>query len=224
MKCDLCDKEATVHELTKKAGQKSEKHLCEECARKQGIVVQPQQQISQLITQLIGNAKPGAQHAQLNPTIQVGACPTCGTTYAQFRHSGLLGCPGCYKVFEAQLGPLLQRAHEGGTHHAGKVPHLAPQPRISPPPVMGPPVPPPRQQPISGPVPKPSSPGHVPAPPSEAARAEKIKRLRAQLNDAVAAEQYEKAAKCRDELARLESPAHESTGQRKPSPGGKPTP
>ena len=25
-----------------------------------------------------------------------------GTTYAQFRHSGLLGCPACYRVFEAQ--------------------------------------------------------------------------------------------------------------------------
>jgi protein arginine kinase activator len=223
VKCDLCDKEATVHELTKKAGQKSEKHLCEECARKQGIVVQPQQQISQLITQLIGSSKPGSPQAQLNPTIQVGACPTCGTTYAQFRHSGLLGCPACYKVFEAQLGPLLQRAHEGGTHHAGKVPHLAPQSRISPVPVMGPPTPPPpRQHPVAAPVPKPVALGPAsppPGPSAEAVRAEKIKRLRAQLTDAVASEQYEKAAKYRDELARLES-----EDKPKPSPGGHATP
>ncbi len=217
-----------MHELVKKAGQKTEKHFCEECARKQGIVVQPQQQISQLITQLIGSSKPGAPAAQLNPTIQVGACPTCGTTYAQFRHSGLLGCPACYQVFEAQLGPLLQRAHEGGTHHAGKVPQLPPQPHVPQAPVAGP-LASPRPQPIATPVAKPATPPHPTAPSPqlvEAARADKIKRLKAQLNEAVAAEQYEKAATIRDELAKLDPPTNGGTPApvRKQSPGGKPTP
>lgn len=221
MKCDLCDKEATVHEWTKKAGQKVEKHLCEECARKQGVAIQPQQQISQLITQLISGAKPGAQQpAQLNPTVQVGACPTCGTTYAQFRHSGLLGCPGCYQTFESQLGPLLQRAHEGGTHHAGKVPHLAKQPAAPPPPPRAPAA---QASPARPMVPQPAAaaPAPAPAPSTEAVRAERIKRLRAQLNEAVAAEQYEKAAKIRDELAKLE--AHQPRPP-SPSPGAKPNP
>jgi protein arginine kinase activator len=231
VKCDLCDKEATVHELVKKAGQKTEKHFCEECARKQGIVVQPQQQISQLITQLIGSSKPGAAAAQLNPTVQVGACPTCGTTYAQFRHSGLLGCPACYHVFEAQLGPLLQRAHEGGTHHSGKVPQLSAEASMPQAPVAGPSPSPqtPRPQPIAVPVAKPSAPVYPSAPSPqlvEAARVDKIKRLKAQLNEAVAAEQYEKAATIRDELAKLEPPPQggPTVPARKQSPGGKPTP
>lgn len=213
MKCDLCDREATVHEWAKKAGQKFEKHLCEECARKQGVAIQPQQQISQLITHLIAGAKPGMPQAQLNPTVQVGACPSCGTTYAQFRHSGLLGCPGCYQAFETQLGPLLQRAHEGGTHHSGKVPYLGNQPA----------APPPRAQPGPRTASRPMVPKPVagPAAPSEAAvRAEKIKRLRAQLKEAVATEQYEKAARLRDELAKLEG----AQPPRSPSPGGNPTP
>jgi protein-arginine kinase activator protein McsA len=50
------------------------------------------------------------------------ACPRCGLTFGQFRQSGLMGCPACYDAFEGPLGPLLQRAHEGGTHHSGKIP------------------------------------------------------------------------------------------------------
>jgi protein arginine kinase activator len=199
VKCDLCDKEATVHELTKKAGQKVEKHLCEECARKQGLVIQPQQQITQLITQLIGSAKPGTPQAALTPTVQVGACPGCSTTYAQFRHSGLLGCPDCYKAFEAQLGPLLQRAHEGGTHHTGKTPAIGPV------------------APASGAPPKPSAP--QPDPHADAMRATRIKQLREELAGAIAAEQYEKAATLRDEIAALDRPARPHQA---PSPGGKP--
>lgn len=190
MKCDQCDNEATVHEWTKKAGQKIEKHLCEECARKQGVAIQPQQQISQLITQLIGNAKPGGSAPVMQPNVQVGACPVCSTTYAQFRHSGLLGCPACYKVFETQLGPLLQRAHEGGTHHTGKSPKGEPGQAV---PVMGPPAPQPDAE-------------HA----RQAAeaelrlRTEQIKRLREELAQAIAAEEYEKAAGLRDALNLLD--------------------
>ncbi len=37
VKCDQCDKEATVHEVTVRQGAKVEKHLCEACAAKLGI-------------------------------------------------------------------------------------------------------------------------------------------------------------------------------------------
>ena len=43
-------------------------------------------------------------------------------TWAEFRQSGLLGCAHDYTLFEKDLTPLLQRAHEGATHHVGKVP------------------------------------------------------------------------------------------------------
>jgi protein arginine kinase activator len=210
VKCDQCDNEATVHEWTKKAGQKVEKHLCEECARKQGVAIQPQQQISQLITQLIGNAKPGTPAAAINPTIQVGACATCGTTYAQFRHSGLLGCPACYAVFEAQLGPLLQRAHEGGTHHTGKTPSTATA--------------------CAAPPPEKTK---VQADAMMREREDRLKRLREQLAEAVAAEQYERAATIRDELSALEctggsggiggSGEGGGTRQQAPSQGARPS-
>ncbi len=50
------------------------------------------------------------------------ACEHCGITWAEFRQSGLLGCEHDYALFEKDLSPLLQRAHEGATHHVGKVP------------------------------------------------------------------------------------------------------
>ena len=37
------------------------------------------------------------------------ACPVCGRTYGQFASTLILGCPHCYKFFEAELSPLIKR-------------------------------------------------------------------------------------------------------------------
>jgi len=55
-------------------------------------------------------------------TVPADQCPVCGLTWAQFRKSGLMGCPHDYALFDAKLQPLLARAQEGATQHAGKVP------------------------------------------------------------------------------------------------------
>jgi len=52
-------------------------------------------------------------------------CEHCGITWAEFRQHGLFGCEHDYDLFEKDLSPLLQRAHEGATHHTGKVPTRA---------------------------------------------------------------------------------------------------
>ncbi len=177
MKCDNCDKDATVHEVTIKAGAKVEKHLCEQCARQAGMAVQSHTPITQLLTKYITTQAQGPAAQAAGAAI---ACPACSTTYAQFRSTGLLGCPDCYTAMEAQLGPILQRAHDGATHHVGKTPHrttLAP----AAPPDQGASPPPARDDLIA-----------------------RIQTLRKQLAEAVAAEQYERAAMLRDELARAE--------------------
>lgn len=114
-KCDRCENEATVHEVMIRNGQKVEKHLCENCAREEGIAVQQHAPVSELITKFVMAQAGGAQ-------TKAGACPECGMSFTEFRSSGMLGCPECYKEFENQLGPLIERAHEGGTHHVGKAP------------------------------------------------------------------------------------------------------
>ncbi len=117
MKCDNCNKPATVHLTEIKAGKKLEKHLCEQCAaQNEGFPVKPHTPINELLTNFV-LAHSGTQKEQV-----AEGCPHCGITWAEFRQSGLLGCEHDYGAFEKDLTPLLQRAHEGATHHVGKVP------------------------------------------------------------------------------------------------------
>ena len=64
-----------------------------------------------------------------NPRVEVvkqsPACGACGTTFAKFRQTGLLGCAQCYFAFEDRLAPLIERAHEGASQHVGKTPRRA---------------------------------------------------------------------------------------------------
>ncbi len=116
MKCDNCSKTATIHLTEIKGGKKIEKHLCESCANQTGDVpVKAHTPINELLTQFV-MAHSGVQKEA------GGACEHCGITWAEFRQAGLLGCAHDYNLFEKELTPLLQRAHEGATHHLGKVP------------------------------------------------------------------------------------------------------
>lgn len=168
MRCDRCDNEATVHEVTVVGGKRVEKHLCESCAREDGLTVQPTEPISALLSKFI--MAPGlAQQASGTPKKSgepaAPTCSECGMTWMEFRKSGLLGCAHCYEAFESRLAPLIERAQEGATHHVGKAPRgsagLADHQRT-------------------------------------------IRALRAELAEAIEAEQYEHAAQLRDSITQLE--------------------
>lgn len=179
MKCDRCDNEATVHEVTIRNAKKVERHLCENCAREQGIDAQSQAQLGELITKYVmaqGQGKVAAPKAR-----EGLACPACHLSFAEFRKTGLLGCAECYKAFEAKLAPLLERAHGGASHHVGKVPRRA----------------------LGSGRPGGSATARSAALAAASDRAQRLALLRKQLEDAVSAEQYERAAKIRDDLRRM---------------------
>ncbi len=117
-KCDKCDKPATVFLTEIIDGNKIEKHLCEDCAAAEGITIKASIPISQLLEDFILQSSDGEQMGQLR-------CDVCGLTLSEFRNQGVLGCPNDYEAFKVALEPLLERAHEGATHHIGKVPHRA---------------------------------------------------------------------------------------------------
>jgi len=48
-------------------------------------------------------------------------CPRCGFSQADFKKSGRLGCPECYRTFADGLEGLLKSMHKG-TRHVGKAP------------------------------------------------------------------------------------------------------
>jgi len=95
-----------------------ERHLCDECAAKEGLTFQTPETttaiLQEFLKQKIGIASVGDV-----------ACPECGLTLREFHNRGLLGCPNDYKVFEDVLSQIIERAHEGADHHIGKVPRGA---------------------------------------------------------------------------------------------------
>lgn len=194
MKCQQCSvNEATVHEVRIKDGKRHEKHLCESCAKAEGVAPGEQAHVSvtDLLTQYITAQTQAASDAAAGVAVPVAptrgstVCAGCQTTYNQFRQSGLLGCPECYATFEAQLGPLLARAHEGGTHHTGKTPTQGA-----------------RTATAVAPTSATTTTSTAPAPLPLAQRVLNLKKL---LAEALAVEDYKKAAKLRDELAALET-------------------
>jgi protein arginine kinase activator len=118
-KCEICGKLATVHLTEIKSGKKIEKHLCEQCAAKnEGLPIKSHTPINELLTNFV-MAHQGVQN-ELS-----ASCEHCAITWAEFRQTGMLGCAHDYEQFEKDLTPLLQKAHEGATHHTGKVPTRA---------------------------------------------------------------------------------------------------
>ncbi len=168
MKCDNCNKPATVHLTEIRHGKKIEKHLCEQCAaQSEGVPVASKQHtpINELLTNFV------MAHSGMQKELGV-ACEHCGITWAEFRQSGLFGCDRDYDRFEKDLTPLLQRADEGATHHVGKVPHR------------------------TG--------GAAAGLPVKKRKIADVSRLKKDLSQAVETEDYERAAKLRDQIRQAE--------------------
>lgn len=163
-KCDKCDRPATHHSVEIVKGHKIEKHLCDLHAAEEGLAIKAvHTPINELLTNFVKLHSGVAPQSSLELT-----CEECGLTFSQFRESSLMGCPHCYKSFESPLGPLLERAHEGGTHHIGKVPRRAG---------------------------------------AGEQRQAQLMRMRKRLDEAVAGEDYELAARLRDDIRRFEEKA-----------------
>src|SRR5690625_823848 len=115
LKCNLCEKLATVH-LTQIVNNKIHKvDLCESCAQAKGVTDPNGFSLADLFVKSPFENDPAP--GQLR-------CPNCGFTQSDFRKIGRLGCGDCYTVFEALLSPVLQNMHKG-TSHVGKVPEKA---------------------------------------------------------------------------------------------------
>ena len=114
--CCVCkEKPATVH-LTEIKGDKVQKvDLCEGCAKEKGV----NDSSFALADLLLGLG--ASQEIEQSAGGTELKCPQCGFTHADFKKSGRLGCPECYKTFAEGLEGLLKSMHKG-THHAGKVP------------------------------------------------------------------------------------------------------
>jgi protein arginine kinase activator len=161
--CERCKKSQATFHMTNidVSGMKQERHLCERCAIEEGLMQVAKQpvNINDLLESFLASGKAGAS------SLSNLVCEECGITYVEFRNHGLLGCPHDYDRFEEVLVKLLERAHDGATHHTGKAPKSLGAPRSA---------------------------------------LQDVRRLKRRLAEAVAAEDYERAAQLRDQIRQLE--------------------
>jgi protein arginine kinase activator len=124
--CQRCKKQAaTVHLTEIVKGEKRESHLCDGCAHSEGVTAPKPLPVNQIISALVMQKAGAVELANLT-------CPHCKLTFVEFRNTGLLGCPHDYDVFEKALVPLIERSHEGASHHVGKIPRRLDAPRPAP--------------------------------------------------------------------------------------------
>jgi len=163
MICEKCkQRDATVHFKEIKNGIKSEKHLCEECAKGEQSI-----KVDFNIPFSVKDIFPSIMDVDMDNVFTKQSeeiCPNCKSTYNRFKNVGRLGCHVCYEAFREQLFPLIKRI-QGATQHTGKVPKRAGASiRIK----------------------------------------NEIGELKEKLNEAVTKEDFESAARIRDEIKRLE--------------------
>ncbi len=181
MQCDICSKKkATVHLTEIVDEQMSEMHLCEECARNKSAQMEQQFGLGDLLAGLSADVGKGPVKADDKTALK---CSSCGLNYEDFRKFGRLGCGQCYSSFKEHLSGLLRKIH-GSNRHLGKTPFGIQANNEKEAPVVS---------------------ASLPAPePVTLLASENIDDLKKQLHAAIVAEDFEKAAKLRDKIRRME--------------------
>lgn len=162
MLCENCKKRtATYHYMQSINGEKTEKHLCAECAAE--LEQSPDSFEKQLQNEFAGFF--GGMTLPGRRTSPRTVCPLCGSSAEDIARSGYVGCAECYNVFDGLLGPYITKLH-GRVNHCGRRPkNVLPD------------------------------------------KTQKLDELRRELEGAVKAEEFEKAAKLRDEIKGMENNA-----------------
>jgi len=124
MLCQICkERSATIHLTEISDGQRTETHLCQHCAQKEGLAIQAQIPLNELLSTLIAaGTKNAAESEKSEFEHSDKACPVCGMTLGRFSKESLLGCEQDYTEFAEQLTPLIERNQNGASRHYGKVP------------------------------------------------------------------------------------------------------
>ena len=105
MSCDQCrEREAVIHLTQIVNDQVTTLHLCERCAAEKGVESPGS----------VAKTPLGSFLAAMGKEVEAPAprtadtCARCGGSLQDFRESGRLGCPECWRAFEAPLRDLLR--------------------------------------------------------------------------------------------------------------------
>lgn len=110
--CEQCKKEsATVHVTRIAHSGTTVSHLCEACARENGVPLE-------II--LPSDIPQKSNVPAMSPVVFADReCSSCHMKLSDFKTKGLLGCASCYNEFEKEIDGFLMQMH-GSIHHKGK--------------------------------------------------------------------------------------------------------
>lgn len=119
MLCNECGKnEARVHVTQIINGNKTESHLCEQCAKKNQSILNSNFSMENLFSAMLNNAYNTSTY------IPAKGCSKCGMTYEEFRNTGKFGCNDCIGTFKPRIMPVVKNV-QGYEGHIGKIPKRA---------------------------------------------------------------------------------------------------
>ncbi|NLP27233.1 MAG: excinuclease [Clostridia bacterium] len=125
MQCDRCKNNiATVHIVKLVNGSKQEFNLCQDCAKESKEIDLSDSlnfHNSFSFQNILSGLMDYFDQSQRRSTVKEDLCPTCGTTYAEFKKTGILGCNNCYNYFNSVIMPVVRRV-QGNVEHLGKIP------------------------------------------------------------------------------------------------------
>lgn len=192
MLCQVCQKNDAVVTYTEIVnGVKNEKHICQECANKYTgfggapFIIGNSNLLSSLLASVLGHSGNNMSDSGMKKSNII--CPSCGMTYNEFLKYSKYGCVDCFKTFSPILESYLKKI-QGSCEHTGKVPYKMKETVVLP----G----------IEA-TPKTTS----ETVPMENKELPKIELLKQQLQQAIADEAYEEAAKLRDQIKVLKEEA-----------------
>jgi len=121
MQCDECQERPAAIHLTQIVNDSvTTVHLCEQCAAEKGVQTGATVAKFPLSDFLASMGKGGGASSQSPVGDDTAECDHCGGTLRDFRESGRLGCPDCYRTFSGHLRDLLRRLH-GASQHVGEL-------------------------------------------------------------------------------------------------------
>ena len=167
MKCEKCGvADANLLYTETVNGQSRTLHLCGDCAKSLGIGNFPAE--GKPFSSLFGGYPDlfsdffGLSSNQSQKSGKT--CADCGSSFAEIKKSGKVGCPACYTAFGEELSESIRAIH-GNATHTGRAP-LAKRAAME--------------------------------------KETKLATLKKALRDAIASEDFEKAAMLRDEIRTVE--------------------
>lgn len=198
MICENCKiREATIQYTEVVNGVKTEHHFCAQCAQEMNFeqlsLFNIEFPLSRILSGLLAEAgkEEESEYARI-------VCPNCGTGYRDFVEASRFGCPECYEVFDILVRDSIRQL-QGSEQHKGKKPkygcRMVPENLAKELPGS--------MNPESG-SPERKTENKDGNPNTRVTGSGALVELRRKLKEAVSREDYEQAAKYRDEIKALE--------------------